>query len=229
MHAHPFSLARTAAACIVAAAVLVLAGPAGAQYGGGANLTVDPIEVEIDGEFGYFGTGCPSGATVEITIVGITGVLDTTVAVDDSSYAGVGVAMPDGVVAGTDYRVEATCDGIVNWTTITAVCNGGDLPTDGACPDGQTVGGQDPPATTTTTTPGQTGGSGGGDDSAGSDDGGTIQDGGTDPDLAVTGATFAERALQLGATLVAVGAIVVLVARRRDDDSLPTPSGPTAR
>jgi hypothetical protein len=42
--------------------------------------------------------------------------------------------------------------------------------------------------------------------------------GGSNPDLAVTGATTIEQAAQLGATLIALGGILLLVVRRRRDD-----------
>ena len=201
---------------------------AGAQYGGGAYLTVNPVEVEIDGVFSYFGTQCAGGSTVVITLDGFPDILDTTIAEDDSSYTGFDVGLPDGVIAGTQYTVRATCGPDENFAVITAVCNGGTLPVAGECPDGQTVGGQDPPGTTTTTTTSTTvpGGSGGTGGTTGSDgDGGSGSTTGTNPDLAVTGATFAERAAQIGATLVAAGAFVVLIARRRTDERpAPAPS-----
>lgn len=222
MHARrssPVPLRRLPVLAVAALAMLLAAGPAGAQYSGGANLTVNPVLVEIDGLFGYLGTGCPSGSTVEITIDGFPDILDTVIAADDSSYSGSGINLPDGVVAGTDLRVEATCGSIVNFALITAVCNGGTMPVDGDCPDGQTVGGQDPNSgTTTTTTP--TSSTTTPDQNGGSTPGGGVT-GGTNPDLAVTGASFAERAVQLGATLVAIGALVVLIARRRDDEPVP--------
>jgi len=190
------------------AALMTMAAPAGAQYGGTVDLFVDPTRVEIDGVFDYFGSGCPAGSTVTITIDGFPGVLDTTTAFDDSSYAGSDVAMPDGVIAGQDYSVRASCAGNDVSVTIRAVCNGGTDPVAGECPDGNTVGGQDPddPPGSTTTTTTMPGGSG---------DGGN---GGTGPDLAVTGASFAEQAAQIGVTLVALGAIFVLIAGKRRDE-----------
>ncbi|MDW3217882.1 MAG: hypothetical protein R8F63_04650 [Acidimicrobiales bacterium] len=226
-HSRPLRSSRRLAITVVVSGVLALAAPVGAQYGGGANLTVNPVEVEIDGDFSYLGSGCAGGSTVEITIDGFADTLDSTTAGDDSTYSGSGVGLPDGVVAGDGYTVRATCNGVEHFTTITAVCNGGDLPVDGECPDGATLGGEDPDATTTTTTSttttvpgGTTGGSGNGgtgDNSAGGDG-----SGGDTPDLAVTGATFVEQAAQLGATLVAIGGFVVLLARRRrDPDPVP--------
>ncbi|GJM39625.1 MAG: hypothetical protein DHS20C19_29920 [Acidimicrobiales bacterium] len=207
---------RLAAAAVIGCA-LAAATPAAAQYGGGANLTVDPVEVELDGDFSYLGTDCAGGSTVVITIDGFADILDTTTAGDDSSYTGSGVELPDGVVAGDVYTVRATCNGVENFTTITAVCNGGDLPVDGECPDGGTLGGEDPTATTTTTTTASTTTTLPGGTTGGSGSGGNGDTTGTTPDLAVTGATFAEQAAQLGATLVAIGGFVVLLARRRRD------------
>lgn len=208
----PSTFRRLLVAVAVAAVALLTAPPVAAQYGGGVDLFVDPTRVEIDGTFSYFGTNCPAGSTVTITIDGIPGVLATTVAFGDGSYAGADVAMPAGVVAGQDYTVRGSCGGTSDTAVIRAVCNGGTDPVAGACPDGQTVGGQDPTATTTTT-PGS--GSGGADGSGGSTgaDGG---DGtGSNPDLAVTGASFAEQIAQVGITLVALGALIVLAAGRR--------------
>ncbi|MEM7141900.1 MAG: hypothetical protein AAF548_12800 [Actinomycetota bacterium] len=222
MHAHhPLRSRRLRPAAAIALAMVVVAlgvGPAGAQYGGGANLIVDPVEVPIDGTFDYLGDGCPAGSTVEITVDGFPAILDTTIANDDSTYVGFTVDMPDGVVAGTVYRVEANCGGVTNFANITAVCNDGSLPIDNACPDGQTVGGEDPPPTssTTSTIPGQ-GGSGNGGTSGGGDDG--SPGGGDQPALAVTGASMVEQIATVGATLVAFGAILVLLTGRRRDDA----------
>ncbi len=196
--------------------MLTTGAPAGAQYGGGVNLFVDPTRVEVDGSFDYFGNGCAAGSTVTITIDGFPGVLATTIAFDDSSYAGSDVAMPDGVVAGQDYTVRASCGGNADTAVARAVCNGGTDPVDGTCPDGQTVGGQDPTATTTTT-PGNGGNGSGsnGSDGNGSGSNGSGGTGGSNPDLAVTGASFAEQAAQLGVTLMAMGGFLVLFATKR--------------
>jgi hypothetical protein len=206
---------RVFVALAALAAVLAVAAPAGAQYGGGVDLFVDPTRVEIDGTFDYFGSSCPAGGTVTITIDGIAGVLDTAAAFADSSYAGSDVAMPGGVMAGQDYTVRASCGGSSDTAVIRAICNGGPDPVDGACPDGQTVGGQDPTATTTTTTPssGGNGGSGGSNGSGGS--GGNGGTSGSNPNLAVTGASFAEQVAQVGISLVALGGILVLFASKR--------------
>ncbi|MEZ5243783.1 MAG: hypothetical protein R2707_01700 [Acidimicrobiales bacterium] len=213
----PATVRRLVVALFVAGAAILTASPASAQYGGAVDLFVDPTRVEIDGTFDYFGSNCPAGSTVSITIDGIPGVLATTIAFDDSSYAGTAVAMPSGVVAGQDYTVRASCAGNSDTAVIRAVCNGGTDPVDGACPDGQTVGGQDPTATTTTT-PGSGGNGGtggtGGDDATGGN-GGSGGGAGSSPDLAVTGARFAEQAVRIGITLVAFGAIVLLAATTR--------------
>lgn len=218
---------RLFAVLFVATASLALTAPAAAQYGGGVDLFVDPTRVEIDGTFDYFGSSCPGGSTVTITIDGIAGVLDTTTAFDDSSYAGSAVALPAGVVAGQDYTVRAQCGGGSDTAVVRAVCNGGDDPVDGSCPDGQTVGGQDPTATTTSTTPGSggSGGTGGTPGSGGTGgttggDGGSGTTSGTNPDLAVTGARFVEQIAQVGITLVALGGLFVLFATKRRERRL---------
>ena len=209
----PSAARRRLVAVVVAAVALFTAPPVAAQYGGGVDLFVDPTRVDIDGSFAYFGTNCPAGSTVTITVDGLPGVLDTTIALGDGSYSGAAVAMPDGVVAGQDYTVRGSCGGASDTAVIRAVCNGGTDPVAGACPDGQTVGGQDLTATTTTT-PGS--GAGGTDGSGGSTGaGGGAGDRGADADLAVTGASFAEQIAQIGITLVALGALVVLAAGRR--------------
>jgi hypothetical protein len=204
------TLRRSLVALVFATAAFLTSSPAGAQYGGGVDLFVDPARVPIDGTFDYFGSNCPAGSTVTITIDGIPGVVDSTVAFDDSSYAGNDVGLPAGVVAGLDYTVRASCGGDSDTAVIRAVCNGGTDPVDGACPDGQTVGGQDPTATTTTI-PGS-----GGDGVPGSS-GGTGGNGGTTPDLAVTGASFVEQTVQIGITLISLGALLLLFTGKRRD------------
>ncbi len=203
---HPTLRAVAAGVWMTALVLASTTAPAFAQYGGTPTLFVDPVQVEIDSTFDAVGFNCPGASEVTITIDGISGILGTTIAADDNSYAVDGIDMPDGVVAGQEYDVRATCAGGTATFRITAVCNGGSLPVNGSCPDGRTVGGADPnpsSTTTTTTTPGgTTGGSGG---TTGSDD--TI--------LAVTGASFVEQAVQIGVTLVAVGAILVLFTSRR--------------
>jgi hypothetical protein len=190
-----------------ALALLAVASPAAAQYGGTPTLFVDPVLVEIDTTFDAVGFNCPAGSIVTITMDGIAGTLTTTTTADDSSYSSAGINMPEGIVAGEDYDVRASCAGDSATFTITAVCNGGAFPVDGSCPGGTTVGGENPDpssTTTSTTTPG-----GGTTGQPGNPTGiGTT-------DLAVTGASFAEQAAQIGITLVALGAILVLVATRR--------------
>jgi hypothetical protein len=198
-----------------ALALLAVASPAAAQYGGTPTLFVDPVLVETDTTFDAVGFNCPGGSIVTITIDGIAGTLTTTTTADDSSYSSAGINMPEGIVAGEDYDVRASCAGGSATFTITAVCNGGAFPVDGSCPDGRTIGGENPDpssTTTSTTTPG--GGT------TGQPGGGTTGQPGnpTDietTDLAVTGASFAEQAAQIGITLVALGAVLVLFATRR--------------
>lgn len=221
------TVARRALTLVVTAfVVLASAGPAAGQYGGAVDVLVDPVRVEVDGTFEYIGTACPAASTVTITIDGVPGVVDTTVAADDSSFAGTGATLPDDAVPGQDLVVRASCGGESDTTVIRVVCNDGNDPVDGECPGGDVVGGGDP---TTTTTPGGGSTQDGGSQDDGSQDGST-QDGGTpgpgngssdqgdpggDADLAVTGASFVERALRVGVTLVALGAIVVLLATTR--------------
>lgn len=202
------ALRRSLVALLLAATVLLNSSPASAQYGGGVDLFVDPTRVPIDGTFDYFGSSCPAGSTVTITIDGFPGILDSTVAFDDTSYAGRDVGMPPGVVAGQDYTVRASCGGNSDTAVIRAVCNDGTDPVDGTCPDGRTIGGQDPTSPTTTTP-----GSGGDGGSGGT--GGTGGSAGPGPGLAVTGASFVEQAVQIGITLIALGAILLLVTGRR--------------
>lgn len=204
---------------IIAVSTAFLVAPAGAQYGAGPTIFVDPVLVEIDGEFDAVGFNCPGATMAVITIDGFPDMLGEALANDDNSYSVPQLDMPDGVLAGEDYTVRVTCDGRTATTTITATCNDGTLPVDGACPDGLLVGGQpDPVVSTTTTTPGAT------PTTTPSDSGttsGNTPGGGNNssPNLAVTGASFAEQAAQIGVTLVAFGAILVLVtARRRNED-----------
>lgn len=202
---------------LVAFSSVLLAGPAGAQYGSGPSIFVDPVLVEIDGDFDAVGFNCPGATMVVITIDGFPDMLGEAPANDDNSYGVPQLDMPDGVVAGEEYTVRATCDGRTATTTITATCNDGSLPTSGSCPDGLVVGGQPDPVVSTTTTPGAvptTTPSDSGTTSRNTPDGDN-----SSPTLAVTGASFAEQAAQVGITLVAFGAILVLLtSRRRNND-----------
>ena len=121
------------------------------------------------------------------------------------------MTVPPGLVAGQDYTVRASCGGNSDTAVIRAVCNDGTDPVDGTCPDGRTVGGQDP-TSPTTSTPGS-----GGDGSTGGTGGNT----GTNPGLAVTGASFAEQAALIAVTLIALGGILLLVADRRRERTTP--------
>lgn len=187
------------------ALAFVHAAPAGAQYGGGPSLVVNPVRVPIDGEFDAFGSSCPAGSTVTVTIDGASGVLADTTAADDSFYIVRDVPMPGGVIAGFDYDVRATCGGQSASFLITAVCNDGSDPVGGACPDGRTTGSGS--GTTATVTPG------GGIPRPG----GGLSDGGADTILAITGASLIEQLVTASATLVAAGFFLVsITARRRD-------------
>jgi len=197
---------------LVSLAVMLLgASPLAAQYGGVDNsLFVDP-RIPLDQTINGFGTGCAAGATVEITIDGVPGVLTTTIATADGNYSIVGLPLPDGLLAGEDYTVRASCGAVESTALITVLCYDGNLPVGGECQDGSdgTSGGTPPTTTTTTTTTTQPGGSDGGD-------GG---DGSAPPDLAVTGLSYGEYLLPAAASLLAGGWFLILVARRRDDDS----------
>ena len=208
------ALRRLLVALFLAAAAILTSSPASAQYGGGVDLFVDPTRVPIDGAFDYFGSSCPAGSTVTVTVDGIPGVLDSTVAFGDTSFAGSDVSVPPGLVAGQDYTVRASCGGNSDTAVIRAVCNDGTDPVDGTCPDAKTVGGQDPTSSTTTTP-----GSGGDGSSDGT--GGTGGNTGTNPGLAVTGASFVEQAAQIAVTLIALGGILLLVADRRRERTTP--------
>ena len=213
--------------------LFVLAGPASAQYGGGGTqVFLDQVRVPVDQPFGVFGRDCPAGSTVEITIDGVPGVLATTTASDNGFYTASGIPLPDGLTAGSDYVVRATCGPNTATALMTLVCPSGDDPVGGSCEDGSDgiVGGVGPTTTTTTTTVpggngttttttvpgggGSTSGGGGGDSSPGSSGGGSGSDG---DGLAFTGAAFSEMLVQIGVSLFALGFALVIVARRRNE------------
>lgn len=197
------------------AMTLGLAAPAAAQYGGTPTLFVDPVRVPIEGTFDAFGFNCPGASVVTITIDGFPGILATTIANDDSSYAAPAIPMPPGVIAGQDYVVRATCAGGSATFTITAVCNDGSDPVDGECPDDRTVGGQ-PDGPTTSSPPGA-----GPDDPAAGPGDTTGPDGqGTGgSNLAFTGAGPVATFVRVGVTLLAVGGVLILIAQRRRPDT----------
>lgn len=194
-----------------------LAGPAAAQYGGGGGTMtffVSPVRVPIDQTFLGFGTGCADGESVDITIDGVPGVLaSTTAGAPSGSFTVTNVALPTGLQAGDNHDVRATCQsGDSLAFTITLVCPSGDDPVAGSCEDGSdgVVGGVPP---TTTTAPGS--GSGSGGSSPGTGGGGGADD---SPPLAFTGAAFTGVLLQGAVTLVGLGGLIVLAARRRVSD-----------
>jgi hypothetical protein len=196
----------------IAALLSFSAAPAAAQYGGVGGLTVDPVEVQINGAFGYFGLSCPVGSTVEISIIGFPAVIDTAIADSSGNFLGSSVAMPGGVVAGQDYTVQSDCDGNVSTFLITAVCTGGTLPVDGDCPGGLTTGGADLSSigtTTTTTAPVTTTtvATSGGPGSGGR--------GG----LAITGASNVQIGIQVAVTLMAMGALLLLATTKRREQA----------
>ncbi len=203
-------ISRTLAALLAAAALtLGFAAPATAQYGGGGvSVFVSPARLPVDQTFDVFGQNCAAAATVEITIDGVPGVLATGVADSGGFYTVTDVVLPDGLLAGTDQTVRATCGPESGTAVLTLVCHNGDDPVDGSCDDGSggVVGGPGP--TTTTTVPG--GGTSGGE--TGSNTGST---GG--PSLAITGATHAEFFVQVAVTLLGLGVFLVVVTKRRRD------------
>lgn len=211
--------------------LFVLAGPASAQYGGGGTqVFLDQVRVPVDQPFGVFGRDCPAGSTVEITIDGVPGILATTTASANGFYTASGIPLPDGLTAGSDYVVRATCSGNTATALMTLVCPSGDDPVGGSCEDGSDgiVGGVGPTTTTTTTTvpggggtttttvPGGGGNTsgGGGDDSSPGSSGGSGSDG---DGLAFTGAAFSEILVQIGVSLFALGFVLVILARRRGE------------
>jgi len=213
----------------------LLATPVSAQYGGGSGMTffVTPVRVPIDQAFSGFGTGCDAGSTVEITIDGVPGLVATSVAdASDGTFSAVDITVPDGLAAGTDQGVRATCNAESTVATITLVCPSGDDPVDGSCEDGSDgiTGGVGPTTTSTTpdgsgtTTGGSSPTSGSSDTTGGSDpaDGsaGTTggSGGGDSPPLAFTGAAFTGRLLQGAVTLMGLGALLMVMAKRRASD-----------
>lgn len=201
---------RTFAALLAAAALMLgFAAPASAQYGGGSiSVFVTPTRLPVDQTFDVFGQYCAAGATVEITIEGVPGVQATGVADAGGFYTVNDVVLPDGLLAGTDQTVRATCGPETGTAMLTLVCHSGDDPVDGSCSDGSggVVGGPGP--TTTTTVPG--GGTSGGGSNTSSTSG---------PNLAITGATYAEFFVQIAVTLLGLGAFLVVITKRRRDHS----------
>lgn len=222
----PLSRFSTALVAFVVASAMAFAAPAAAQYGGGGSgdmtFFVSPVRVPVDQTFIGFGTGCDDGDEVQISIDGVPGVLATTIAGPPGGNFSVSdVPLPDGLMAGDDHEVRATCENGDSLTfTITLVCPSGDDPVAGDCEDGSdgVVGGSGPTTTTTTTTtPGSgdgSGGTSGGSNPSNGSDGGT----GGSPPLAFTGAAFTGWLLQGAMTLVGLGALIVVAARRRLSD-----------
>ncbi|MEM9466178.1 MAG: hypothetical protein AAGA90_12450 [Actinomycetota bacterium] len=213
------TLAVTFAA--LAAAIVGLAAPAHAQYGGGGITFFTDPRVPIDDTFSVFGSGCAAGETVVITIDGVPGTVATTTASAAGNYSISDIDLPLGLIAGDDYDVRATCGPETATAIMTLLCHDGELPVDGNCLDGSdgTVGGVGPTTTTTTVAPdddGSGGTTGGvpGDDTSSDGSGGSSGDG-SSPALAITGASFTELLVQSAVTLFAVGFLLVLVARRR--------------
>ena len=94
----------------LAALIVGVAGPAHAQYGGGGITFFPDPRVPIGQTLSVFGSGCAAGSTVEISIDGVPGVLATTTASAAGNYAIAAIELPDGLVAGTDLDMRATCE-----------------------------------------------------------------------------------------------------------------------
>ncbi|MEM9521097.1 MAG: hypothetical protein AAGA37_17385 [Actinomycetota bacterium] len=216
---------RSVTLTLVATVVLLLgaAAPAGAQYGDDeVDFFTDP-RVPIDETFSASGSGCPAGSIVDISIDGVPGVIASTIASAAGNYAIADIPLPEGLSAGSDLDVRATCEAATTTSVMTLLCYDGQLPIDGECEDGSDgiVGGI-APTTTTTIAPAPNPGSGddgsttGGDESSPGGSGGSADSGsGSGPNLAITGASLSERLVQIGVTLFAIGFVLILAARRR--------------
>jgi len=195
----------------IAAAVVLLptavAMPAAAQYGDdGMTFFVTPARVPVDQAFSGAGEGCDAGSTVEITVDGVDGVVATVTASADGTFSHDDIAVPEGLLPGTDQDVRAACGTESAVALVTLVCPDGEDPVEGSCEDGagETVGSLVP--TTTTTAP---------DDGVGTTTGG---DGGDSSPLAFTGAAFTGLLLQGAMTLIGLGGLLSWAARRRLND-----------
>ena len=213
---------------LVAVGTLAVPATASAQYAGHERgFLVSPLRVPSGGDLSGVGFGCSGGATVTITIQGEPGILTTVIAEDDSSYSFSEQAIPGTLVIGDTYTAVASCDGVFETADFTVICASGDEPDiNGECPI--------PPTTTTTTTtttvPGSTTTVPGSTTTVVptttapptttiSSDAGSISD-----PLAVTGAsTFG--ILRIAGTMVGLGALLVLLGRRRDRERERGPAG----
>ena len=203
------SSALVRALILACVAVVALAGPAHAQYGGpGITFFPDP-RVPIGQTYSVFGTGCSAGETVVITIEGLPGTTATTTATAGGNFAVSGIDLPPGATPGTVLNHRATCGPQTTTGLTTVLCSNGTLPVDGVCEDGSggTSGGV-PTTTTLVPNPGDGGSTSGGVPSDGSS-------GGSNPGLAITGASFTALLVQGAVTLFAGGFLLLMVARRR--------------
>jgi len=201
---------------LVAVSALAVPGAASAQYAGHERgFLVSPLRVPSGGDLSGVGFGCSGGATVTITIQGEPGILTTVVADDDSTYSFTDVPIPGTLVIGDTYTAVASCDGVFETAGFTVICANGDEPDiNGDCPI--------LPTTTTTTVPGSATTvvpSTAPPTTTISGDSGGISD-----PLAVTGAsTFG--ILRIAGTMVGLGALLVLLGRRRDRERDRGPAG----
>ena len=187
---------------IVALGLLIGVGTAAAQYAGHERgFLVTPLRVPSGGDLSGVGFGCVGGSTVTITIQGEPGILTTVLAGDDGTYSFTDAPIPGTLVVGDTYTAVASCGGAFETALFTVICANGDEPdVDGNCPISPTT-------TATTSVPGSSS---------------TITDdsGGIDDPLAFTGAsTFG--ILRVAGTLIGLGALLVLIGRRREQQGGP--------
>ena len=207
---------RAVARLVVVTAVLLGAAlPAAAQYGGGPNLFVDPVRIEVGSSFDAFGNSCPPGSTVTLTIDGIPRILGTSTAQANGIYLFDDVPAPPEFVPGVEYVVRADCGGGTATFVVAAVCVGGQDPINGSCDGGL----GSIPTTTSTIPGGGPGGPGGPGDPGDPGDGSATPDGtggsSSSPGLAFTGLSQLTLTLQIGVSLIAAGVVFALLGRRR--------------
>jgi hypothetical protein len=198
---------------VAALTVVAMVSPASAQYAGNERgFIVSPLRVPAGGDLSGLGFGCTPTSTVTITIQGEAGIFTTLVAEDDSTYAFSSVPISPTLVIGDTYTAMASCDGVFETADFTVICASGDEPDiNGDCPI--------PPTTTTTTTTTTT--------VPGASTTTTlvptttvaptttIGTGSVNDPLAITGASIL-KFFQFAATLVGVGALFMVLGRRRD-------------
>ncbi len=206
------TLHRSLVARLVGITLLLLftAAPAAAQYGGGGiQVFVDPVRVPVDQTFDVFGRDCAAGSTVTITIDGFPSTVATGTASAGGFYTVDAVVLPDGFTPGNNHDVRATCGSQTATALITIVCSDGNDPVDGSCDNAAGGGTAGIVPTTTEAAP-----AGGGATGTGTGTSSSSEDG-----LAFTGAAFTQRIIQVGVTLFGVGLMLVVIARRRGEET----------